>query len=503
MPRLPHRSVSVRTRITAAVAALVAASLTVAGLLVWAIENQRLEEHTQEAVEQELGEFATLAADGVDPATGEPYPGVAALLREFFERNVPDTDELLVGWVEGRDVRYYSGQDADTLVTDPAFVSAVADVVATGDTSRLSLPGAGDLLLVAQPVTVDGGEQTGALVVVTRLDVTFSGLAETMRTYTLVSLVALLLVTAAAFALTGRLLAPLTSLRRTAEEVASSADLSTRLPERGNDDVTALTRTVNQMLARLEDAFAEQRRFLDDAGHELRTPLTVLRGHLELLDGSDPADVAETRALLLDEVDRMSRLVGDLILLAKSDRPDFLRPGPVDLARLSEDLLAKATGLGDRAWRLEAGAVGTVEADEQRLTQAVLQLASNAVRHTDPGGEICLGTAWRPDDGGRLRLWVRDTGPGVPEAERERIFERFARAPGQSAEHEGFGLGLSIVSAIAEAHDGQVTLDEEHPDAHPDARPRGALFTLEVAAPAISVEQHPAPTTQEVPWPAS
>ena len=136
------------------------------------------------------------------------------------------------------------------------------------------------------------------------------------------------------------------------------------------------------MLDRLESAFVGQRQFLDDAGHELQTPLTVLRGHLELLDVGDPEEIAETRELLLDEVDRMARLVGELILLAKSDRPDFVTPRPVDLTALTVDTLAKARGLGDRTWTLDETASVTVPVDEQRLTQALLQLCDNAVKHT-------------------------------------------------------------------------------------------------------------------------
>jgi signal transduction histidine kinase len=114
------------------------------------------------------------------------------------------------------------------------------------------------------------------------------------------------------------------------------------------------------MLDRLEAAFVGQREFLDDAGHELKTPLTVLRGHLELLDPDDPEEVAATRELLLDEIDRMSRLVGDLIVLAKSDRPDFLRTRPVDLSTLTTDLLTKARGLGPREWVLDGTGDGKV-----------------------------------------------------------------------------------------------------------------------------------------------
>jgi signal transduction histidine kinase len=235
------------------------------------------------------------------------------------------------------------------------------------------------------------------------------------------------------------------------------------------------------MLSRLERAFVGQRQFLDDAGHELKTPLTVLRGHLELLDEGNPAEVAETRALLLDEIDRMSRLVGDLILLAKSDRPDFITVAPQDVEQLTRTLLSKARGLAERDWQLDEVATGTAVVDEQRVTQAVLQLAENAVKHTDEGATVALGTR---HEGGTLQLWVRDTGPGVPAADREHIFERFGRSDVRP-DAEGFGLGLSIVRAIARAHDGEVHL------ADPGPGQRGARFVITV------------PARGEQPWPGS
>ena len=133
--------------------------------------------------------------------------------------------------------------------------------------------------------------------------------------------------------------------------------------------------------------------------------------------------MAETRELLLDEVDRMSRLVEDLILLAKTERPGFLSPEPVDAAALTEAVLAKAAGLGERAGRSTRRRV-TVAVDPQRITQALLQLAHNAVKHTGAGDVVAFGSVL---DGDSVLWWVRDTGPGVAPADRDRIFERFGR----------------------------------------------------------------------------
>src|SRR5687768_18086733 len=125
------------------------------------------------------------------------------------------------------------------------------------------------------------------------------------------------------------------------------------------------------MLDRLEAAFASQRALVSDASHELRTPITIVRGHLELL-GDDPGERRETIATVTDELDRMSRFVDDLLLLAKAERDDFLRPGQLELGALTDELLDKAEALAPRAWTLEGRGEAVLLGDRQRLTQAVM-----------------------------------------------------------------------------------------------------------------------------------
>ncbi|MDN4161848.1 sensor histidine kinase [Nocardioides abyssi] len=481
-----------RARITASVAVLVLGALSAAGVIVYAVESQRVDAQTVEEVEQELDEFAVLQGDGIDPTTGEPFASVRDLLRLFLERNVPDDDEVLVAWVGDRPV--YRFPRDDELYRDPRFLDAVRPLVTTGGSTRIDTP-QGRALVATQPVRqrTPAGVETGALVVVVYLAEDRGELHDTMRTYAVVAALLTVLVVAAAAWQSGRLLAPIRVLRETADEIRES-DLSRRIPEAGNDDITALTHTLNRMLDRLETAFADQRRFLDDAGHELRTPLTVLRGHLELLDAHDPVDVEETRALLLDEIDRMARLVGDLILLAKSDRPDFVLPTEVHLGELTEDVLAKVRGLGDRDWRLDGTADRLVRVDGQRLTQALLQLADNAVKHTGPGDLVAIGSSYdaAAPPGERLRLWVRDGGPGVPAEDREAVFERFGRSAVPDGD-EGFGLGLSIVHAIVAAHGGSVAVTDDRPES-----PHGARFTITLPTSGAS-----SVLVEEAPWPAS
>jgi signal transduction histidine kinase len=263
----------------------------------------------------------------------------------------------------------------------------------------------------------------------------------------------------------GRVLAPLRLLADTARSIGES-DLTRRIPVTGRDEIADLSRTFNAMLDRLEAAFATQRQFVSDASHELRTPITIVRGHLELL-GDDPEERRETIALVTDELDRMSRFVDDLLVLAKAERDDFLRVAEVELGALTDELLEKATALGDRGWRLESRGEAVLVADRQRLTQAVMGLAQNAVEHTNSGDPVWLGT---DADRREARLWVRDSGPGVAAEDQERIFARFARASASRRRSEGAGLGLAIVRAIAEAHGGRVALSSRPGD--------GATFTV-------------------------
>jgi two-component system, OmpR family, sensor kinase len=288
---------------------------------------------------------------------------------------------------------------------------------------------------------------------------------EAVQTAAGVSLAVLLIASALAWVIAGRVLAPLRTLRTTAHAITET-DLTRRLDVQGDDEIAELGRTFNAMLDRLEAAFASQKALVSDAGHELRTPITIVRGHLELL-GDDPSEREETIALVTDELDRMARFVDDLLLLAKAEQSDFLHLAPIDLDVLTDELYAKAQALAERDWRLVDNGPGRLTADRQRLTQAVMQLAQNAVQHTGHGDRIALGSSIA---GAQARLWVADSGPGIAADERERIFDRFHRSELGRRRSDGAGLGLSIVRAIAEAHGGRVELDTREG--------AGATFTL-------------------------
>jgi two-component system OmpR family sensor kinase len=459
---------TVRTRILAAVLALAAFGLMLAGSTAYLLLRERADDRIDENLNRSVQEFRALAADGVDPRTGKPFATASDLVYIAIQRTVPPATAGVVGLVAG-EIRWTQPSSVQLRPEkDPELVSRLErigindHVQISGLTTRLT-----DYRYVAVPVRVVGDPSTAVLVFVHDRRAEHAELTATYRTYGAVSLASLLLIGVVGWVVAGRLLAPLRLLGATARRITDS-DLSDRIPTSGHDDVSELTRTVNAMLDRLETAFDSQRLLLDDAGHELRTPLTILRGHLELLDPADASDTSATRALALDEVDRMHRLVEDLVTLAKADRPDFVRLAPVDIGRLTDDVLDKARTLGQRRWSIDERTEVTGMLDAQRITQALLQLAANAVKFSADGTTIAVGSAVRD---GRIRLWVRDQGQGVSPEDSERIFERFARGrAGRGV--EGSGLGLPIVTAIAEAHGGTILLD---------SRPgHGSTFTLDL-----------------------
>jgi signal transduction histidine kinase len=436
------------------VLAVTAAGLFVAGAAASTIQSARVDARVDAALAQEVAEFRSLAEAGVDPRSGEPFPSIEELFFVTLQRNVPDGDEGLLTLVDG-EVAYYSpGGRPVQLERLPEIVAAARRLTAE-DGVRLDTvdTAIGEVRYAAVPVTVTGEASTGVYVVGIAREVARQDVTDTSRTFALIAVLTLGMVALISWLVAGRLLAPVRALRDTAQRIGETA-LDERIAVSGHDDISELARTFNGMLDRLEHAFSTQRQLLDDVGHELRTPITIVRGHLELMDGADPHDVGETRALVLDELDRMNRLVDDLLLLAKARRPDFLRWGVVSVADLVDDVLDKARALAERNWQVEARAGGEVSGDAQRLTQALLQLAANAARYTGPGDLVALGSATA---GSEVRLWVRDTGPGVAEEDRERIFTRFARGRGARGA-EGAGLGLPIVAAIAEAHGGRIEL---------------------------------------------
>ena len=277
------------------------------------------------------------------------------------------------------------------------------------------------------------------------------------RTFLVAGSITLLVALVAGYLVAARVSAPLRRIARTAAEV-DAGDLSRRIEARGpHDEVRALAESFDHMLDRLEDAFATQRAFVSDASHELRTPLTVVRGQLEVLAREEhppPEEVRRVERLVAAEVDRMQRLVDDLLVLARGDEGLVPHTEPVALREFVQELVDGLAATADRRFEVGELPPGTVPADPELLARVLRNLIRNAVEHTRPGGVVAVTAA--PRDGG-VEIAVDDDGPGIEPGELERVFDRFHRTDAaRSRAAGGSGLGLAIARAIVEAHGGGI-----------------------------------------------
>ncbi|HVL64647.1 MAG TPA: ATP-binding protein [Actinomycetota bacterium] len=410
----------------------------------------RLDRRIDAELTQEAQELRRLAR-GNDPETGRPFRGdVRAIFDVFLRRNIPSANETMITFVDGAPY-LRSRRDPPLRLDRDERLAARWSRIETSERGRTQTA-AGRVEYLAVPLLA-GERSRGVFVVAIFRDREAAEVDAVIGVSTGASAGMLLVGALLAVGVARRIIGPVNLVTNAARNISES-DLTRRIPVNGNDEIARLARTFNEMLDRLETAFLTQRRFVDDAGHELRTPITIVRGHLEVM-GDDPAERRETIALVLDELDRMNRIVDELLVLAKAEQQDFLRSEVVDLEALTNEVLSKAQALADRRWRLESTGTGRIVGDRQRLTQALMQLAQNASQHTSEGDVILLGSSL---EHGVARLWVTDTGPGIDPDDHERIFQRFARGRNGKRRSEGAGLGLSIVQAIAESHGGRVEL---------------------------------------------
>ncbi|MET4096860.1 ATP-binding protein [Arthrobacter sp. UYCu712] len=466
-PGWSARAHSVRFRVVAAMLLMMFMGLVVAGIITFVVQFQ----DSDARVDQALLDKARAVVKLVPSDQRADREALEHGLHEAAEDIEPRSNELMAGITGGKVEWTVDGSPDQNLLDKDMYPAAAALTNASGTAFGDLTANGQPFRAVVVPVKGPPGPVTYLLVGRETEDIR-EHLVTSIQTYSLVAVSTLVAAALLGSMVAGRLLNPLRRLREATEGVTPE-DLTQRVEVRnGADDVTLLTKTFNTMLERLDEGAQEQQKFLDDAGHELRTPLTILRGHLELVSVDDPADVTATRDMLLEEVERMQRLVEDLLVLANAGHPDFLRKESVRIPEFLSQVMDKVHVLAERRWQLDETADAVLEADPQRLTQALAQLAANAVKYTGPSSTIALGSrvesSTAPDGSplpgpDTLLLWVRDTGTGIATEDQYRIFQRFGRAhPGRG--QEGSGLGLAIVTAIAEAHGGTASVESEYGD---------------------------------------
>jgi signal transduction histidine kinase len=453
-----------RARLTAWVAGVTVVCVAVIFLVVYDATGNRLRSEIDrdlhgaafdfaQALDTERGDTpAALLASARSYATVQPYNRASTLLFVLIPGVGSASNHPELFGSETADDGESRGHQAQENVLGQRMIRP------TPGYSTMRAPDVGKVRLYELPIHAAGGTAfVGAGEALTTVSRSQEGIA---RSFILAAAITLVLALVASYLVGGRVSAPLRRLARLAARV-DAGDLRPRMhvTRASTREVRVLGEAFNHMLDRLAGAFEAQREFVADASHELRTPLTVMKGQLEVLAADpdpSPEELQRVEQLLQAEISRISRLVDDLLLLARSEQTDFLRTRPIDLATFIPELWDGLSVTAKRDFQLGGVPPITLYADPDRLAQAIRNLARNAIEHTAaPDGLVRLEVA--PIGADTVRFSVIDDGPGIPSAERDRVFERFHRTDAsRNRLAGGAGLGLAIVRAITEAHHGSV-----------------------------------------------
>jgi two-component system OmpR family sensor kinase len=453
---------SIRMRIALFGAAIVAGSLLVFGILISAAARNSTSTQ-QDSDLTHLADALTARLNAAPPALPSAPPIVPPI-------DVRANSDAFVAVVDRRGT-----VTTTTASLDGRPLAIPATVVARTAPQTLTVAPGVDVRLVARPLR-DGGH-----LIVGRSEQALTGVLRGFSTFIVVSaVISLVVALAATWYAAGRALRPLDIMVQTTDEVGRTADLGRRLPPLPHhDQLSRLGDSVNVMLGRIQDSqlrlaasLEAQRRFVADASHELRSPLTTLRGNAGFLVKHPNAAISDRDAVARDiatETERMSRLVDDLLLLARADAGHHLELRPVDLGKLVEDVAGQVQRR-EGARKLVGSRVDvSVRGNDDALRQLVWILVDNAVRHTRDGGtlELRLNAA-----DGVARLSVGDNGDGISPADIERVFTRFYQSD-TSRFRGGAGLGLAIARWIVDEHGGRIC-------AYSPGLGRGSVFVVEL-----------------------
>jgi signal transduction histidine kinase len=435
----------VRVRTTAAATAAVAIFLAVAAVAFALVQRQQLESSLVDAARQHASDVvARVARDGANADLGAGG-GDQSLVQVI----APDGSVLAA---------------SPAIDGEPAVVTArpVPGQTQTIRTEELPIGDDGETFVVVAH-GADSPEGPVVVVVAQSLELVEQSTAVVVTLLVIGYPIVLIGVALTSFWLVGRALRPVEAIRSRVADIEGTATLSARVPvPKGSDEITHLATTMNAMLQRLQSASETQRRFVADASHELRSPLATIRAAHEVAAlHPDQISPEATTSDVLAELDRIDRLVADLLLLARADERGLtLRRVDLDLDDLVRAEAARLRRHDKPTVTLHAPPA-RVQGDPDNLTRAVRNLVDNAARHATSTVTIRLST-----DHTSARIEIEDDGPGIPTAERERVFERFVRLDESRARTSGgTGLGLAIAREIAHAHGGSLTIEDGQPGA--------------------------------------
>lgn len=441
---------SVRTRLTLWYAGVLALSLIAFALVIYYAAGNIFHERQDESLLSTAQTVASAYVEEFGEAHSLSKAGEVVLAEITFpNRYVQLTDNT------GNPIASSANLAGSTIAIPP---SVFADARARGF-SHATING---LRVTVVPLSAD--QTFGYAAVAEPLSVVEDGLSELRRDLFAGVILVLLLASAGGYFLARKSLAPVASMNGQTQRI-SAENLSSRLDvTNSRDELGRLAITINDLLARLENSFKEQQRFIADASHELRTPLAVLRGETEvaLSKTRTVEEYEQSLSLIQDEAERLSRIVEDLFILARqpintravlSKERISLNDAARDCARAAQ-VLAMQKGVRLK-WESDSQSIA-LNGDEELIRRLILNLLDNAVKYTPTGGEISLALARQ---NGSTEIVVRDTGIGIPEAAQPRVFDRFYRVDKARARAlGGAGLGLSIAKWIVEVHGGEISL---------------------------------------------
>src|SRR5918999_1090595 len=449
-----RRSLSLTARLALIYALLVGATL----LVVLGLAVQFTRSLLSQALDEQLLSAVESFQQGPARRVQQPEDLIAAAER-WLQVSAFPRDQLVA--VRGPDV---DGDGQDDVLTNAggigiSEVQGASSLLASSESRWWDLEGPeGSFRALTVPLELDGA-QAGTIVAAASRSGEEATLGGLLSGIAVASVVGLAFATLVGAFVVRRTLRPLRRMSDQVGTIQSTGDLSRRVNHAGpEDEVGRLAQAFDRMLARLEDAFASQRRFLSDASHELRTPLTVVRGQLELLEeGLHGAEARRSLVLATEELERMRRIVDDLLLLARLDEGMPLVTEPVEVELVLREALLRGMLLARLHSEVEAEPGLYAMADPDRLLQVLTNLVTNAVRHAGAEATVTLRAR---RDGGRVAMEVADDGPGIPPEELPHVFERLYRGSAARAEAPtGAGLGLSIVASLTRAMGGDVEVD--------------------------------------------
>lgn len=450
--------VSARLRIVGWIVLTTAVALLAVTVSMRSIMSGQVAEAANVGITQEIEEFRTFAAEGVDPETARPFSSVGELMERYLARQQPTAGEAIIAHANGQVLTAgtAANQAGTWLADDPVLLSRILDDSKTSGVVESSRGTVRWAKAEAKDAAGDSASSQRAHLVVAHF---VAGAQEEANRQAIllfgVAAGGLALTAGIAWLAAGQIMRPIRTMSEAAESITAN-DLSARVPIEGRDDLAQLAKTLNAMLDRVEASHLAQRHFIAEAREHLGSPQRKLEAALQQLNEEQLSQKQRSKTIRSAQanISLMGQTLADLELLAQSSDPDFIQPRTVPVGEVTADVAAAAARPGaypDRRFRIVESAKAQAWLDPLRISQAMHQLIQNAVAHTCDGESIRIGSS---ATAGMVNFWVANDGPALDPQQARSLLENYRSAPGTGEHGSGMGLGLAVVKAVAQAHGG-------------------------------------------------